>query len=196
MKTWLKYGAVGVIVFGLGAAVGRFSLPVRVETREKIVEKKTEQVTIVQEVDIKALLKTLRESEQRNNVVTVREIVRLPNGTVTERTKTEDKTESKAKDSSESSTITHMANDMRLLREELKLKDSVKIVGRDTSKWAVGAAAGYHLPTLAGQSGFNLVPVPGVVIGVHVSHKLLGPVWGGVWVNSMGTVGIQTEVRW
>ncbi len=212
--TWKQYvgiAAAALVLFGAGVGAGRFGLPAKLELKEREIHHKVMETTINQKLDIEALTKTIQDIvnkavqdiTKKNNVVRTREVIRTPDGGVVERETETDRTETASHTATETTSHTAtetalkeaLATNIHLLDENLKLHELVKTTTYNTQRWAFDAMLGYHLPSLwQNDPGFNIIPLRGVVAGLQVSRKLLGPLWGGVWVTSTGATGISVRL--
>lgn len=117
-----------MLVFGTGAAVGRYSLPAWVEVRREVVEHQL----ILQEVDVNALAADVKrmvvEQSEHRNVTRTTKTIKAPDGTVTTQETMSDKSELAVKTETTSATLTEVHKSLRLLEQKLVLERETKVV--------------------------------------------------------------------
>lgn len=158
----LRYVAlVAVVALALGGAVGRFALPPRVETEERIVERvvTVERTRVVTEV----------KEALRWRTKTI--VVEAPDGT---KTTTTDTTAAKDTDNT-----THSDSDTRRDTDTERVGRKVVDPGR-TSQWRVGVLAGAAPLDAPGRLGV-------LHLGLHAERRLIGPLWVGVMGHTNAT---------
>ncbi len=187
---------VGALVLLGGTFVaGRYSVPTEIVYKDKIVEKHTYHETKVEKIDIAALMAELKQIAQKNNVATTRTIIK-EGGKETIHEQVVDLTETNTQISTNSSTLTKMSSELKLIRESLKVEEHTKeVIRKDSSGFRLGLSAGYDLPSLFGRGhGFNVVPVPGLVLQAQVMKQIVGPIHGSVFVQSTGVAGVGLHI--
>lgn len=167
MSRYLVIAAVAVLAL-VGAFVGgRFSAPLKVETREiGHVIYKDRVVEVVKTVEVKGKTETK---------IVYREIVRAPDGTVTEREKEETKTKEDTKRTDDGEKTAERESDSK--REAVAVTTS-------RPDWRVGVLLGGSLRD-------PLVPIAGpLVLGLSVERRLIGGLSAGLWINTFGAAGV------
>jgi hypothetical protein len=143
----------------LAGLVGRKTAPAKVETREtvKVVEK--ERTTTDQRAELAELRKVIEAQARRANVVTIREVVRAKDDTVTKRERIEDK--STTDSTSRSDTDTKQATETRTetIREVTRVEERIRTVTTETSpNWSASVLAGAAVPALWGREPVSYLP--------------------------------------
>lgn len=172
--------AVVLLVAVGGFSAGRFSAPLKVETKEvekvvykdKIVEKVVEKVVMV-EVKAKAETKIVyvdrvitKEGEVRERIV--------------ERTGTTENTNT--------NTNVAVTDDTNRTSEGSKTVEVIKTVTLQPN-WRVGILVGASLKD-------PFIPIAGpLVLGAQVEHRIFGGLSGGLWINTVGAAGAVVSME-
>ncbi len=183
---WLKL-SLGILLFGGGLVLGRFSTKPQIQ--EKIVTKEVIKTVEVEKVqDNKQDSK--KEAKDEHKVVVV---VRKKDGTITTKTvvdthdrQVEVKTEIKYVDRVVS------------VDKEVEKRVEIKITPKEVN-WQFSANFGIRFDNLA------LVPNPPyfkpALIGLEVDRRVIGPVWVGAWgltdlQMSTKAAGLSLKLQW
>lgn len=202
-----------LLTLGAGFSAGRYMVPGTkvVQDRHTITELQKIETTQVQKMDLEEMRKIVAEMVQKissemikkNNLYTEKTKTTKPNGEVEEKEITKDQSETNSKTSSEtSSKITSdvltkqtLISELKLLTEQLKINDKshTDTETNDKSKsgdYRAGVYVGYDFASLLGVgSGFNLVPVSGLVLQLQVERRLFLGINGVLWLQSTGVGG-------
>lgn len=194
----LAMAAGALAAMALAASVGRWTAPARVETRETVreVAKVVESAELRQEVE--RLRTRLSERAQAKNVVTVREVIRAPDGTVIERERTRDRTRTERRTSTEATSTAKTEAKTERTAEVTRVEERIRVVDRPSPTWAAGVGLGGHVPALWGGGAPSYLPgLPAaLVVTGALDRRLFGPVYGGVWGSSRGDAGVGVRVSW
>ncbi len=166
----------------------------RVVESVKTVETRHEVKSVQQTIDLDELRKIVAEAAVKKNVVTTREVIYLPDGTKTEKTRTEDKSETSTKRVSETATDKKSSTTSKSDVASTKFEERIKLVETlRRPNWLVTASAGVGIPTLWGAEAPSLVPgLPRqVYVGASVSRRLIGPVYAGIEATTRGDLGLR-----
>lgn len=185
-----------VLLFAAGFAASWFLKPADVRVVESVKTFETRHVveTKQQTVDLDELRKIVAEAATKKNVVTTREVVYLPDGTKTEKTRTEDKSETSTKRVAETSTDVKSSTSTKSDTTSTKSEERIKLVERlSRPDWLITAGAGVGIPTLLGADAPSLVPgLPRqLYVSAGVSRRLIGPIYAGVEATTRGDVGLR-----
>ena len=196
-KLWMPALAVVLLV---GAFVtGRYTAPVEeriVEIEKKIFIEK-EHKTVVQQIDIKELMRQVQKTALRNNVERTIVKVENPDGTTTTTTKETDKSTTDTETKTDTDTETSERNEVIVIKEVIKIQEKIKIVEKKLRlDWSAAVDVGYYLPSLWGE-GLQRNLLPGdMIIGASVDRKILGPFSLGIWANTAWGAGVQARMVW
>ncbi len=193
-KLLIVLAAVGLIV--AGATWGRITAPTKITTIEKLQERDYEAQFSKLEQQIQSMARTLEEVSQKKNIVTNRTVIRLPDGTITEEERTEDKTETNTKTDTTVQTNQQLAFQTQIIKELTLIQEKLHVeerVSGSSPNWLVSVGAGANLPALVGGSVPNLIPgVPAwTTIEASVSRKLILGVYAGVAANNHGDLTLR-----
>jgi hypothetical protein len=197
-KKYTLAGLIALVLLGVGAAGGRYSLPARVEEKKIEIHHHHTETVLKQDIDMKELIKQVMEQVKKSNVVTERHTIK-EGGKETIIEKTTDLSETNTKIDTQIDTMSSIKTSLKLIEDKLDLREENKIVTRvvqNKDTWSMDAQVGYYLPSLWGRDTFNLLPNKGIIAGLSVNRRILGPVWMGAWVNTTGAGGLQLRVSW
>jgi hypothetical protein len=160
-----------LILFLVGAAVGRFSLPAKVVT-------KTETKTVEKEV---VKWKTEIKRDQQNNKDTVTTETHYPDGRVVKETHIVDK----------GTTVTDNKTDETKTDNKSSDTTTEKTTEYSTHDWNFAA-----LGAIKKDSGGNPALASGFDYGLHVQRRVLGPFYLGGFGLTDKTLGASVGVSW
>ena len=163
----------GAFVFAsVGAFVGgRFSAPLKVETRE--VEKVVYKERVVEKrVEVATAAKVVTQ-------VVYRDRVTKPDGTVTEHTEEHTGTEEHAH--------TEVTSAREVIKEVFRDREVIKITTLRPD-WRVGAQIGAQI------GNKPVLPVYGpLVVGAEIDRRIIGGLSVGIWANTGGAGGVAVS---
>lgn len=176
----------GLVLLTGGFVAGRYTTTPKVITTEtvKVVEVEKQVVVTQKEVEVKIVRVVEKSTDKTKVTTTATGKDGATTTTTTERehidTRVVTDTEGKGKDTTVA---------QREAATQVDRTSVVKPVDNRPS-WLVGAYAG------GGFSGSNLIPgLPTwSVIGVSAEKRILGPIWGGAWGDSRGSLGLKLTV--
>lgn len=170
----LRYRTAAIIaacvVAALAAAfgAGRFSAPMKVETRD--VERVVYKDRIVEKI-VTVTAKAERRIVYRDRVVT-------PDGTVTER-EVERTASREVERSTDDKTTTREGSSERVIERTVTQRPN----------WRVGVLVGASLRD-------PLLPIAGpLVLGAQVDYRIAGPFSVGLWANTGGAAGLAVSIE-
>lgn len=189
MTTWRKRGleAAGILAALYACfAVGRYSRPARVVTRDVVhTEVQTRDVVhqqVVHDVQVQ------HDVQTQTRTVTVTKWAKAPDGTpvVTQETHQEAATEAHGARQAETKATTAAEHEAHQVVTETR---TVTVEAARPS-WAVTALAGASLG-----SPPHLVPgLPApLVVGAQLERRILGPLSVGLWATSAGAGGVSAR---
>lgn len=167
MNRYLIAGVVVLVALVGAFSAGRFSAPLRVETRE--VEKVVFKDRIVEKVvTVEVKGKTETKVVYRDRVIT-------KDGTITEheveKTATKEDT---TRTGNSDTTTTHDGSSEHLSEKVVTLRPN----------WRVGALVGASIRD-------PLLPIAGpLVIGLEIDYRIVGGLSVGIWANTFGAAGV------
>lgn len=166
---WKHLLISAVVIFALGAAIGRYTVleKVRIETKVVTVEK-----TVTDESK-----KTKTETDRDRHRETIVTEITHPDGRVEKTTRTVDHTETKRK--TDQDTKTEITQDKTEVTE--KTEERVRGSSPVTVSALVGAPISFSNGSLLGP----------IVYGAHISKPLLGPISTGLWGLTPGVFGVS-----
>jgi hypothetical protein len=174
--------------------LGRATAPVQVRTETKIVEKQT--TVVEQKVDLNELKTVVvrAASDTQKDVDTKKTVVINKDGSKTITTETVDKSKtSTAKSEDTKADIKQVKNTASTSIVETQKTVVVQPLRLSPPDWLVGVQAGVSLPGLVGTDpGPNYFPyIPTrTSLGLTIDRRILGGVYGGIWINTRGEVGL------
>jgi hypothetical protein len=171
-QRWALVALASVLLLVGAFSAGRFSAPLKVETRD--VEKVVYQDRVVEKV---VTVETKAKAETK---VVYRDRVVTKDGTVTERVveRTDTKEDTKA-DTMAAADTSHTI----VTEKENTAKTTLR------PDWRVGVLFGASLAK-------PLVPISGpLVVGVQAEHRITGGLSAGLWANSVGAAGLVVSVE-
>jgi hypothetical protein len=170
----------------LGYEYGRHKTPAKVVTVTKTVTVDHDVIHTVTQVE-KQVVYVQAQAKDVHKVVV---IDKKPTGEVVTTTTLQDNTKITTSDTSNKQV------------EQNKMEDHVVYKDREVTKtvinnvrpnWLFGANGGYNF----GDIGSNLIPgLPNkIVVGVSAAKRILGPVYGGVYLNSNEVAGVGLSLE-
>jgi hypothetical protein len=200
IKAFSQNHLVLILAVAGSFAAGWYLKPanIRIVESTKTTEIHHETTTIQQKVDLTEFRKMLADSAVQKNVTIIKEVIKAPDGTVTERTRTEDKSTSQVHKTADTSTASKSETQMKRDLLDQKTEEHYKLVEEITppNNWGLFAQAGVSLPGLTGRDVPNYVPgLPKqLMLGVGIERRILGPIYVGAFVSSRLDTGLQLRV--
>lgn len=216
MPTIVTVALLSAFLWGSGFAIGRWATPATVEKHNShtVTEKEKVENTYVQKMDMQELKKTIfemvqkivAETSKKNNVLVQKTKTTKPNGEVVEEETTKDLSESSSKSTTDTSSKTQQdvltrasfLEELKLLKESLKVdhtESSEKTTNHTEPQYRFAVNVGYDFGSFLGAgAGFNLVPVPGLVVQLQAERKLFLNINGVIWVQSTGVAGLGASI--
>lgn len=183
---------LALVILLIGYVTGRHMTPPRVITQDKVqvVEKQT--TVIEQKIDTTALLKAIQDISKTTNVIRSVVTEKKPDGTVVTHDTIEDHSTTVSHSDETTTTGKQTITNATGEKGKTTVEEHLKIIEKPLRAWLLGIDVGYHLPSLWGQDiRPNLSPVTGMVFGLHAGHRLFGPIWAGLWVQSTLNTGLS-----
>lgn len=167
-RQWVAGGVALVVIITVAFSAGRFTAPVKVETRE--VEKVVWKDRVVEKV-------VTKRAKAVDRVVYVDRVV-TPEGELREKRSI------------------HTVTDARELVDSGKASESTGSTEKSASStttlrpdWRVGVLAGASLKE-------PLVPIAGpLVLGASVERRIVGGLSAGAWINTAGAAGASVSLE-
>lgn len=183
---------VALVCLAGGFGTGRFAAPTKTVVTEKLVQVETTKVVLT--VDTQKVLDAIKTMNLQKNVHEVRIVEKEKDGTVRITDTKDDKSTSESKAETRE---TDNSKTAQTVEKTVYIdKEITKTVERTSRpKWAVDLTPGFDFAGALGHgSPINLLPaslsvVPHLVIGTSVTHRLIGPLSAGVWLNTAGMGG-------
>lgn len=175
VKTVAIGAAAGLLLLALGGVIGRYTAPVRVEERERVVTKTVEvQAKQKEETSVQSAT-----DHQRDETNWRYRYVKRPDGRV------EVTASSERKSGAEKETRREEA------RKEIQIEyrdvevavEKVRIVETEKARWAVTAGAGLSTGLRTTYRG-------------EVGRRMVGPLWVGIWADTTKTAGVSLRLEW
>lgn len=172
-----------VLVLILGIAIGRNTVPTKIEKDTQYLTQYQEKVVEQERTQVALTLNVVTDAKVDRVVVT--EVKPDGTKTITEHDHSENHSETAAT-KTEIQTVE--------VTKEVKVVDMVKVhelVENAKPQWRIGVHAGLDIPSLT-KPGSNPDPL---IIGGSVDRRILGPIFMGVWGNNklQGGVGVSIE---
>jgi hypothetical protein len=194
IKNKKYYFIVGIVCALVFFTIGYKATPekVRIEIKEKVIEKHYEATVQKQEINIDQLLKQIKETAKSVDKTVIKEIVTQKDGTKIEKETQVSHSDQSSKTSTEQQTHVAELNELKKLIQNSKVVEKTQIVEKlRVPKWTIGAQVG-----LGVNSNSYIPGIPGnMVIGAFAEKQLIGPFSGGLWINSRLDGGLQLSVR-
>ncbi len=191
---------VGVVLLAGTFFAGRFTAPDKIKTVtvEKRVEVIKETQVVRQEINLEELKKIVASIKVKVNVVKEHTETVLPDGSKTTHDTTTDKTETDSKSETDTKNTAKTETETKIWKETVRVEEHIKIVEKlkNPDTWTLGVQTGVSIPALAGRDVPNYVPgLPQqVMVGGFLTKRLIGPISGGVFINSHGDAGLQVSL--
>lgn len=188
-KSFVKGPAFVVIVAALAFAGGRYSTPekTKIVTIDKVVETHHETTQIVQQINIDDLLKKVEDKTKFVDRDVVRVVTIKPDGTKTETVTDKSHIDTQQHVATSQNMKVSEATDIKKILDDYRAEEHSKTIVIDNSKnWRLGVMGGYS----RNSSGI-LTGSTSLILGAFAERKLLGPISGGIWLNTQPGVGLQ-----
>lgn len=187
---WIWLPLVALLMFGAGFGSGRYALPAKVVTQEKVQVVTTEKVVVQTKVETQVKVvyvkdKTVAVDKHETKVET-----KNPDGTVV--TKTE--TDTKSKTDEKTNTQTDSKTSVGVVKtDDLSNKTTTVVTKTVTNQpsWVIRAGVGIGIPTFLGEKQLGVPGMKGFVVEAGVSRRVIGPFHIGLFGNTQGTVGLD-----
>lgn len=187
LQPWERYAvgiATGLALLFAAFSAGRFSAPLKVETRDVI--KTVYQDKIVDRVQYVDKVVTVQAEAKTVTRTVYRDVERKPDGTVIDHTitkegATDDKTSKVTDDKAKTEAKTEQvsASTLQEHTQTVTLRPS----------WAVTLQFGASLPK-------PWLPLYGpLVIGAEVDYRIVGGLSAGVWISTFGAAGLALKLE-
>lgn len=179
-------GLVAVLLFVLGAFVGRATVPVRIDEKVQIKTVEVEKIKV--EWRDRIVEKTVYVKVKRKNVVTEQREVIRPDGTIERQ-----KVETIATETNVTTAAVTAAERVATSTQERVVEQVVK------AEKTVTAQRNWNLALMVGvapRASFMppLIPPP-VIVGIYVQKKILGPVTLGGWALTSPGAGVSLGIE-
>jgi hypothetical protein len=189
-KHWLSLILIAVALFGGGMAVGRYTLPAKVVTTEKVHEVVKDRIVEVVKTEVRVVEVKIHDSKQAEKVhrVTVEGID--PPGCKS-KTVTEDiNIDTVVHDNTNTNSTEIKYVDRVVEKWQDRIVEKTKTV-LNQPNWRVAAGAGVAIPYFLGQGSPGVPGLQGAVINVEADRRIIGPFWLGIHGNTQGVVGLN-----
>lgn len=179
-KKALAWSGAALVLIAASFSAGRFSAPLKIETRD--VEKVLWKERVVEKVVEKVVTVEARAKLETRTIYVDRVVTK--EGEVRERIVERLVTAEEAK----KLTTDDTSKDLAKTNEGERLHEVVKTVTLQPA-WRVGLLVGASLRD-------PFVPIAGpLVLGAQVEHRLVGGVSAGLWLNTVGAVGVVVSLE-
>ncbi len=184
---------VGLVLVGGGFAAGRYAAPDKVVVTERVVQVE-KQVVVVQ---TKTEIKVVRVKDVAKDVHTEVTTIKAPDGTVTVKAVSDDKTKTHSDTKSDTTEQTSKTVEKLVYKD----RETIKTVERNRPSWSLALQPGYDFAGALGHGApvnllpSSLTPFKRVVLGASIEHRVVGPLSAGVWANSQGTGGLVIRLE-
>jgi|ERR1700690_125895 len=189
MKPGYKAFLIVAILFlftTLGYEYGKHGVPAKVVTVTKTVTVDHNVIHTVTQVE-KQIVYVKAEAKDVHRVITVD---KKPTGEVVTTTTVQDNTKIATSDTVEKQTEQNKVEDHVIYKDREVTKT---VINNVRPNWLLGANGGYNF----GNGSSNLIPgLPNkIVVGVSAAKRILGPIYGGVYLNSNEVAGINLNLE-
>lgn len=178
---------LGAAFFSAGGyLIGRNISPAEVNTKDHLEQRAK---TTIEEKTRSEERKDIQQDVAKD-VERIKRTTRFPDGRVVTEEKNQDKTKVETK--TVETKVQTVVVEKRV--EVVKVEVHERTVTRHPG-WTIGVNAGVSVPALLGRSVPSYLPsVPSaVVLGLSIEKHLFWNVYGGVWANSQGVVGLSAQ---
>ncbi len=194
-KVWIVLVVVGLGLLGGGYVAGRYASPERVVVTERVRE--VEKQVVVKTVDTDRILNALKDIKVQKDVHTVRIIEKAPDGTTKTTVTSDDKSQSESKTQVQEKE--HRVETKLVEKLVFKEREVSKTVERAKPNWSLALMPGFDLAGALGQGqSYSLLPtlpVRHLMLGASIEHRLIGPLFSGIWANTAGAGGLTLRVE-
>lgn len=184
---------LAILLTAGGFVTGRFLTPPKTVTVEKTKIEYVEKQVVVERVVTK--IQIVKVTEKANNIATDKHIVKTKDGTVT--------IDEHVRDTSQEKTGTNIntttdANKATTTDKKETVETSRVTTTDGRPNWSLSLQPGFDIAGALGHGdpysifpgAINGVPLHHLMLGVAVDHRLIGPLFTGVWANSAGAGGL------
>lgn len=191
-QPWLRNALIALLLLLLGYGTGRYLAPSKVVIQDHVVTVEKEVVVTQVQTQIK-VVKVVDTSSDRKVHRTTTETTK-PDGTKVETT-TEDIDAAKTSHEADDTNKSQQANSTSTTDKKIdSTHTEVKITERPG--WHMGVDLGLNLSHMIGNDPNVGIPgLRGAVVGVHAEHRVIGPLFLGLFGNSMGAAGLSVSAE-
>jgi hypothetical protein len=178
---------VAVLVFAAGADVGNHSQASKETDKTKVQEKQVTKQEVKQSTQVNAT----QQQDQKVQVHVHRVVVetKKPDGSQTKTITTDSGTDSETTEQKAVVKVQYVDRTVVQWKDRVVEKTVTKQVLKQPD-WHVYAGLGLNLTHYLGQPDIGIPGLNGLVIQAGAERRILGPVWGGVFANTEGVVGL------
>lgn len=189
-QPWLRNTLIVLLVLAVGYGAGRYTTPTKVVVQDHVVTV-TKEVVVTQVKTQIQYVKVKDTSLDHKTHETVTETTK-PDGTKTEVTTIDtDTTKNQHVDTSANKSTQANSSDTKDSKTD---STHTQITTNDKEGWHLGVDLGLSLPHyLTGAPTIGIPSLNGAVIGVHAEHRVIGPLYIGLFANSQGTLGLSAS---
>lgn len=186
VKKIIAYITILMIVVVLAFCGGRYSAPTKIEYKEKIVEKTSEQATKKTEAAVKATVDVTKDKAKtvKKHSVTVKK----PDGTIITIVDTS------ISDVFKESVRKALTSDLKVEEKTNKTTEKTKDVFSKTEtirpEWNFRLMVGVNPTNITVPIGFNTF-----VYGLSVEKRVFGPLYFGLWGLTSKTFGVSLSLN-
>jgi hypothetical protein len=180
-----------MLCLALGVGIGRYATPAKVVEKEKIVT-----VTKTDEKEKTQTHTTINQTHDEQKDKKIHRVVvetKHPDGTSTKTTTEDINNTDDTHDAQVKTEIKYVDREVVKWQDRIVDKESKQLKGPD---WHVYAGVGVSIPHYLGQPDVGVPGLQGWVVQAGAERRILGPVWGGVFLNTQGTIGITLGGVW
>jgi sugar diacid utilization regulator len=188
-----------MLVGTLGFVGGRWSTPTKVVESVKHTETVKDTTIVQQKVDIAELrAEFLKFAQQIQKDVSKKRVVTINadgSKSIVEETTDKSKTDTTSSSDKTEQVVTHTEETVKLWKETVRVEEKYKLVEnlKAPDTWVLGLQLGISFPHIIDGAVPSYLPwLPKqTVLGLSVQKRLIGPFYGGLWLNSRLDGGLQ-----
>jgi hypothetical protein len=188
-----------IVLAGGGFAVGRFATPAKTIVTEKTVVQIVEKQVVVTQT--KTEVQVVRVVDTIKNVATDTHIVKNKDGSEIIDKHIKDESEIKANATTDINKVVNTTATKDLTEKVEQSK--VTVTTNLKPNWSLSLQPGFDIAGALGHGdpysifpgSINGLPIKHLMLGVSVDHRLIGPVFTGIWVNSAGAGGLTLRLE-
>lgn len=190
-RHWWIAIVAALVLFGGGAAVGRFALPAQVVVTEKVKEVIKDKIVEVVKTEVKVV--RVKDTQQQQKIHrTVVEGIDPPG--CRSKTTTEDiNIDTVVHDNTNTTKVQLVDRVIEKWQDRIVEKEK-RVLAQPN--WSLYAGVGISVPYFLGQGQVGVPGMNGAVVQVGLDRRVVGPFWLGVFGNTEGTAGLNLRFTW